>query len=333
MHYSHRLSQIRIQQIVGTFVLVPLLILGAVLFMVAKSENLFEDRYQITTLFSEGHGLKPGQPVVLLGIQIGKVFKVAFTEQSDAKVTLEILNKYREKIRQNSVAKVGKSGGFVGDPQIEITVGNKSQPIVPPDGHIEGEEPFSVAELLAQVKPLMETVKGMVARVDQITQDVHATVKTSGEAVGNVRDATTRLPETLENVKHTSVTIRDAARTSAAEITGITASVRKNMARVGEAVEDMKVTTAKLPAVVDSAKGAVDNMQIMTGDLKDLVRKDVPPLVRSAQGTVDDLNDVVAGAKQTFPLSVFSSKGKAARSGDSAVIVPRSLRRDDLSKE
>lgn len=333
MHYSHRLSQTRIHQIVGVFVLVPLLILGAVVFMVAKSENLFEEKYEITTLFSEGHGLKPGQPVVLLGLPIGRVLKVEFTEQNDAKVTLEILKKYQEKVRQNSVAKMGKTGGFVGEPQIEIMVGNKSKPVIPPGGHIEAEEPFNVAELLAEVKPLVEIVKKMVARVDQITQDVHTTVKTGNEALGNVRDATTRLPETLDNVKQSSVTIRDAARTAAAEIPGITAGVRKSVARVGDAVEDVKATTAKLPAVVDSAKGAVDNVQAMTGDLKDIVRKDVPPLVRSVQGTVDDVNEVVAGAKQTFPLSVFAAKGKAAKSEESAVIVPRSLRRDDLVKE
>lgn len=333
MHYSHRLSQTRIHQVVGAFVLVPLLILGAVLFMVAKSENLFAEKYHITTVFSEGHGLKPGHPVVLLGIQIGRVQKVEFTEQNDAKITLEILKKYQEKVRQNSVAKMGKTGGFVGDPQIEVMVGNKSLPVIPPDGYIEAEDPFSVAELLAEVKPLVETVKKMVARVDQITQDVHTTVKTSGTALDNVREATTRLPETLDNVKQTSVTIRDASRTAATQISGITAGVRKSVDRVGDTVEDVKATTAKLPGLVDSAKGAVEDVKVMTGDLKDIVRKDVPPLVRSVQGSVDDMSDVVAGAKQTFPLNVFSAKGKATRSEESGAIVPRSLRRDDLVKE
>src|SRR6266571_2709805 len=137
MHYAHRLSQTRLHQIVGWFVLVPILVLVGVLVLVAQSENLFEEKYHVTTLFSESFGLKPGKPVMLLGIQIGKVTKVEVTEQNDAQVTMEILKKYQDKIRQNSVAKTGKSGGFVGEPQIEITVGNKSKPVVEEGGHIE----------------------------------------------------------------------------------------------------------------------------------------------------------------------------------------------------
>ncbi len=333
MHYSHRLSQKRIHQIVGGFVIVPILILGAVLIFVVKSENLFEEKYQVTTLFSEGHGLKAGQPVVLLGIQVGRVSKVEFTDQNDAKVTLEILKKYQDKIRQNSLAKIGKTGGFVGETQIEITVGNKSKPVVQAGGHIEAEEPFNVAELLAEVKPLVETVKRMVGRVEQITQDVHATVKTGNEALANVREASTRLPDVLDHVRETTVTVRDAARNAAAELPGITAGVRKSVDRVGDAVEDVKATTAKLPAVVDSAKGAVDNVQAMTGDLREVIHKDVPPIVRSAQGTLEDVNEILAGAKQTFPLSVFAARGRAARSEELAASGPTSLRKDDLVKE
>jgi len=333
MHYSHRLSQKRIHQIVGWFVLVPILLLGAVLFIVAKSENLFEEKYTVNTVFSEGYGLKAGQPVVLLGIQIGRVSKVAFTEQNDAKVTLEILKKYQEKVRHNSVAKIGKTGGFVGETQIEVTVGNKNKPVVPSGGHIEAEEPFNVAELLAEVKPLVETFKNTLLRVEQITQDVHATVKTGNETLGHVKEASTRLPAVLENVKQTTVTVREAARTTAADLPGITASARKSVDRVGGVVEDMKTTTAKLPAVVDSAQGTVDNVKAMTEDLKGIVHQDVPPLMRSAQGTMADVNEIVTGAKRTFPISAFAAKGRAAQSEELASIAPRSLRKDDLVKE
>ena len=333
MHYSHRLSQTRIHQIVGWFVIVPVLILGAVLFVVAKSENLFEEKYSVATVFSEGYGLKAGRPVILLGIQIGRVSKVEFTEQNDAKITLEILKKYQEKVRENSVAKIGKSGGFVGEPQIEITVGHKSQPVIPDGGNLEAEEPFNVAELLAEVRPLVETVKKTLLRVEQITQDVHTSVETGNETLANVREASTRLPDVLDKVRDTTTTVRDATRKTAAELTGITAGVRKSVDRFGDAVEDVKGATAKWPSVVDAAKEAVDNVKNMTGDLKEVVRNDVPPIIRSARGTVEDVNDILAGAKRTFPLSAFAAQGRAARSEESAPIGPRSLRKDDLVKE
>ncbi len=333
MHYSHRLSQARIHQIVGWFVFVPILILGLVLALVAKKENLFEERYHITTLFSEGYGLKPGKHVVLLGIQIGKVSQVEFTAQNDAKVTLEIQKKYQDKVRQNSIAKIGKAGGFVGDQQVEITVGNKDKPVVEDGGHIEAEEPFNVADLVQEIKPLVETAKRMLVKVEEITDGVHQAVQTSNKTLDHVREASTRLPAALENVKETTATIREAALTATEQLPAITASLRGSVDRAGEAVKDVKTTTAKLPAVVDSAQGAVDNVKAITGDLRGTVHQDVPPLLRSVQGTVDDVGEVVAGAKKTFPISTFAAKGRAARAEERAAAAPRSLRADEVVRE
>src|SRR5438034_2614013 len=210
MHYSHRLSQTRLHQIVGWVVLVPILVLVGVVVLVDQSENLFEEKYHITTVFSEGYGLKPGKQVMLLGIQIGDVTKVEVTEQNDAKVTMEILKKYRDKIRQNSVAKIGKSGGRVGEPQIEITVGHRGRRVVVDGGHIESEEPFNIAEVIAEVRPLMETVKKTLVRVEEISEGVQATVQTGHVALNNVRDASTRLPAILQNIRETTAAVREA---------------------------------------------------------------------------------------------------------------------------
>ncbi len=325
MHYSHRLSQTRLHQIVGWFVLVPILAFVGVLVLVAQSENLFEEKYRIATVLSEGYGLKPGKQVMLLGIQVGQVSKVEVTEQNDAKVTMEILKKYQDKIRQNSVAKIGKSGGFVGEPQIEITVGNKSKPVVEDGGHIESEEPFNIAEVMTEIRPLVETVKKTLVRVEEITQDVQATVKTGHETLSHVREAATRLPAILENVKETTATVREATLSTTEQLPAIAASVRASVDRAGAAVQDVKATTGKLPGMVDSVRGAVDSVKALT--------EDVSPLLRSAQGTMEDVSDIVTGAKQTFPISTFATKGRAARAEERPAPAPRSLRRDDMIKE
>jgi len=325
MHYSHRLSQTRLHQIVGWFVLVPILVLVGVLVLVAQSENLFEEKYHITTVFSEGYGLKPGKQVMLLGIQIGEVTKVEVTEQNDAKVTMEILKKYRDKIRQDSVAKIGKSGGLVGEPQIEITVGHRNRPVVADGGHIESEEPFNITDVVAEVRPLVETVKKTLVRVEAITQDLQATVQTGHETLNNVREASTRLPAILQNVKETTAAVREATLSTTEQLPAITASVRASVDRAADAMRDVRAATGKLPGVVDSLQGAVDNVKA--------IAEDVPPLLRSVEGTLEDVDEIVTGAKQTFPISTFAAKGRAARAEERTVPVPRSLRRDDLVRE
>jgi len=314
MHYSHRLSQTRLHQIVGWFVLVPILVFVGVLVLVAQSENLFEEKYHLTTVFSEGFGLKAGKQVMLLGVPIGEVTKVEVTEQNDAKVTLEILKKYRDKIRQDSVAKLGKSGGFVGEPQIEITVGHRDRPVVADGGHIASEEPFNITEVIAEVRPFVETVRKSLVRLEQITQDVQAAVKTGHEAFSQTRDASTRLPAILQNVKEATD-----------QFPAIAVSVRGSVDRAADAVRDVKAATGRLPGVMDTLQGAADNMKAFTEDL--------PPLLRSVQGTLDDVDEIVTGAQQTWPTSTYATKGRSAHEEERIAPVPRSLRRDDLGRE
>lgn len=326
MHYVHSISQARIHQIVGWFVLVPVVILGAVLVIVGKNENLFEKKYQVSTVFSEGFGVKVGYPVMLLGLQVGRVGDIEFTEQNNARFTLRILKKYQDKIRANSVAKVGKSGVLFGEPQIEITPGSKSEPIVPDGGYIEADEPL---DLMAEAKTMLDTVTKTLAKADGIVQEVHATVKTGHAALAHVEEASAGLPEVMDNVRQTSKTIKQASQDISKDLPALTASTRKTLARVGDVVEDVKSSTAKLPAAVENVKAA-------TEDLKGLMHNDVPPLLQSAQGTMEDVTEILAGAKKTFPISVFAAKGKAARAetdGVSSGSGLRSLRADELNRE
>ncbi len=325
MHYTHRLSQARIHQIVGWFVLVPVLILAGVLFVVGKNENLFEEKYKITTVLSEGYGLKLGYPVMLLGLQVGRISAIEFTEQNNAQFTLQILKKYQEKIRADSKAQIGKSGGFLGEPQIEITPGKKSEPVVQAGGHIESEEPLN---LMAEAKVLLETVGKTLARVDVIAQDVQATIKTGQATLGHVEEASAGLPEVMRNVRDTSLTIKQASKDVASEIPALTASARKSLNRVGDVVEDVKASTAKIPATVE-------NVKAMTEDLKGLIHNDVPPLITSVQDSMDDVTEILAGAKKTFPISTFAAKGRAARVEENRAASSaglRSLRADELTK-
>jgi phospholipid/cholesterol/gamma-HCH transport system substrate-binding protein len=325
MHYTHRLSQAQIHRIVGWFVLVPVLIVAGVLFVVGKNENIFAEKYKITTVFSEGYGLKVGYPVMLLGLEVGRIAAIEFTDQNNALFTLKILKKYQDKIRADSKAVIGKSGGFLGEPQIEITAGKKSEPVVQAGGHIESDEPLN---LMAEAKELLETVGKTLARVDVIAQEVQATIKTAQATLGNVQEASAGLPKLMDNFLETSATIKQTSKDVALEVPALAANVRKTLNRVGDVVEDVKSSTAKLPAMTENFKAASE-------DLKGLIHNDVPPLVSSVQGSVDDVNEILAGAKKTFPISVFAAKGRAARDEDNAAFLSaglRSLRADELTK-
>ena len=168
MHYAHRISQARIHQIVGWFVLLPALILGGVLFVVGNNQDLFAKKYEISTVFSEGFGLRVGYPVTLLGLQVGRINSIEFTDQNNARFKLKLLKKYQDKIRANSVARVEKSGGLIGDPQIEITPGSKSEPIVADGGQI-----VTLREKNAQLESKLQELIQFGSENDAIAEKLH----------------------------------------------------------------------------------------------------------------------------------------------------------------
>ena len=129
----------------------------------------------------------------------------------------------------------------------------------------------------------------------------------------------------MQNLKETTAALREATLSTTEQVPAITASVRASVDRAADAMRDVKAATGRLPGVVDSLQGAVDNVKAVT--------EDVPPLLRSVEGTLQDVDEIVMGAKQTFPISTFAAKGRAARAEERTVPIPRSLRRDDLVKE
>jgi phospholipid/cholesterol/gamma-HCH transport system substrate-binding protein len=314
MHYSHRLSSGRVAQIVGTFVMVPLLGLVVVGIFMAKAEHLFEDKYLLHASLTRSYGLEPGAPVLMSGVPIGRVKAVEFTTQGTIDVTLQLLSRYRDMVRGDSRANFEKSGIVMGQTQVDITMGRRNdggqyQSDILADGAtIEAKEPEDVlaslrdlkGEFDREVKPVLESVQRTVNRIEEITKDVQPTVQTAGRVMADVERSTRELPEIVASVKRTAGTVERTA----ASLPEITGSVKKTLASVDIIVGDVRKATGKLPAIVDTAQDAVNNIKATTESIKAITR-DVGPIVRTAHATLDDVNTIVRGAKKTFPVNTM----------------------------
>ncbi|MBI4400739.1 MAG: MCE family protein [Nitrospirae bacterium] len=326
MHYSHTLSSARIAQIVGTFVVVPLFGLVVVGIFMAKAEHLFEEKYVLHASLNKSYGLEPGASVLVSGIPIGRVAAVEFNEQGTIDATLQLLRRYQDKVREDSVASVAKSGLFMGQSQMAITMGSRDKPVVLDGATIKAVEPRDFGELVTEVKPVLESVQRTLLRVEEITKDVHASVRTGGQVLSNVDQATRELPAVVASVQRA---VGSVERTTAA-LPDITGSVKKTLAAVDRAVGDVRTATRKLPPVVDAAQDAVQNIKAATESMK-VMTKDMPRLVRNADAVMDDVTMIVRGAKKTFPVSAMVKNAEPESSGRSDNGL-RSLRGDQVGR-
>jgi phospholipid/cholesterol/gamma-HCH transport system substrate-binding protein len=326
MHYAHTMSSGRIAQIVGAFVMIPLVGLVVVGIFMAKAEHLFEEKYILTATLAKSYGLEAGMPVLMSGIRIGRVQEVAFDEKGAIHMSLQLLKQYQNKIRADSVATLGKSGMLVGQTQVQIVMGSMDQPVLQDGATIKVAEPRDMAEMVDEIKPVLASVQRTLLRVEEITKDVHTAVQTGGQVMVNVERATRDLPVVMASVQRTAASVE---KTTGA-LPDLTASVKKTVTSLDRIVGDVRAVTGKLPAVTDSAQEAVNNIKAATESVKNLA-KEMPPLVRTAGATLEDVNTIVRGAKKTFPVSTMIKNAEQKDTGRPGSGL-QSLRGDQISK-
>ena len=300
MHYSHQLSPNRIAQIVGAFILVPLLVLIVAGIFMAKAEHMFDRKYLLTSSLSKSYGLEPGAPIVVSGIRIGRVEQVDLNERGTVDLVLQLLVRYRNMVKQDSELSISKSGIVVGQTQIEITGGTADSPVLHDGGMIRAVEPKDIGEILNEIQPVLAAVKQTLLRVDTITQDVQGAVKAGGRALEQVATVTQELPGLVASVQRTAVSVE---RTVEA-LPDMTGSVKRMLGVMDRVTTDVQQATRRLPTIMDSTQDVLQSVKTLAASVSDM-SQELTPVVRTAHTMLADISLLVRGAKQTFPFSRF----------------------------
>ena len=68
---------------VGLFVLIGILLLAALIIWFGDIVELGRERYEVSAIFENVHGMAPGTPVRYLGIDIGELKETGLTKKGD----------------------------------------------------------------------------------------------------------------------------------------------------------------------------------------------------------------------------------------------------------
>ena len=128
---------------VGVFVLAGILCLGYLSIKLARMEVLGREGYEIYAIFSDIGGLKSGSPVVVAGVEVGRV-KGITVEDYAAKVVFSLREDLE--IQEDAIASI-KTKGLIGEKYIQITPGG-SEKIIQPGGYIRETQPVIDIEQL-----------------------------------------------------------------------------------------------------------------------------------------------------------------------------------------
>jgi phospholipid/cholesterol/gamma-HCH transport system substrate-binding protein len=130
---------------VGLFILAGIACLGYLSIRFGKMEVLGSRGYEVNALFSNSGGLKTGAPVVIAGVDVGRVKSVTL-DNYQARIALTLLPGV--KLHEDAIASI-KTKGLIGEKFVDIAPGG-SEKVIPPGGQIrETQPPVDLEELIA----------------------------------------------------------------------------------------------------------------------------------------------------------------------------------------
>jgi len=133
--------------LVGIFVLVGITCLGYLAIRLGKLEMFGTHGYVLFADFASVAGLKPGDPVEIAGVKVGRVEGLTLAEDK-ARLTLRIDDGV--KLQEDVIASV-RARGLIGDKFVLVSPG-ASDKIIPAGGKIrETDSPPDIADLIGKI--------------------------------------------------------------------------------------------------------------------------------------------------------------------------------------
>jgi len=133
--------------LVGIFVLVGITCLGYLAIRLGKLEMFGAQGYVLFADFASVAGLKPGDPVEIAGVKVGRVEGMSLAEDK-ARLALRLNDGI--KLQEDVIASV-RARGLIGDKFVLVSPG-ASDKIIPPGGKIrETDSPPDIPDLIGKI--------------------------------------------------------------------------------------------------------------------------------------------------------------------------------------
>lgn len=237
---------------VGLFVILGTLAIVITL-LTLTSPSVFRGRYLLTSLVADAGGIRKGDPVVLRGVNIGRVQSFNITP-SGVKIQLEILGEYgvpvgsRMELRQNSV---------LGSVYADVIPGQSAQMMKDGDT-LPGSRPAGLFDAMSELKADAQSV---------LTQ---AKAALSPETVDNIQGGAKEMHRLLAE-------LRGVTGEQRKELRELTASLRRTSKDVeglagrpelDRVIKRLDTLTARLDDSTTSLKRSTDSLETVMARLE-----------------------------------------------------------------
>ena len=136
------------ETVVGIFVVVGLLCLGYMTVRLGNVSLFGDDTYSLYARFSSVTGLRTGNSVQMIGLDVGRV--AGFTmDQKDLVVLAELKIRQGVEVYDDAIASI-KTSGLIGDKYVKLDPGGGGNLLKPGGMITETESPVDIGDLISK---------------------------------------------------------------------------------------------------------------------------------------------------------------------------------------
>ncbi len=261
------MNQSWIQIKVGIFLLLGLILLGALTILFSQSAPFYKDYYELQLISGNVGGIKPGAKVLMRGVQVGHVNGTRLNEGGQ---DVTIVLKIEEGRTLYSDARFEiEQAGFLGDQFVAIYPTKDLGYPLTNQAVVVAKPPFNMQEAVA-------VATEMIVKISQTTTNLNA-------AVSDVR----RLVLTEEKLAHLGNSLERLSLMIAeaeATINGLNMMVNSNTQPVTMAVSNLNQFAAQLPPLAEYVHSIVQSNET-----------EITTAIRNLQVTTSSLTNLMAG--------------------------------------
>lgn len=136
------------ETLVGIFVVVGLFLIGYMTVKLGNVGFLGENKYTLTARFNTVSGLRVGNPINMIGMEIGRVAKFTMDQDNQQAIVELEINKGID-VYDDAIASI-KTEGLIGDKFISIDAGGGGDLLADGDSITDTESPTSIMDLISK---------------------------------------------------------------------------------------------------------------------------------------------------------------------------------------
>lgn len=301
-----------------------LLIIG---FRFLKGHGVFKKEKHIYAVYSDVQGLKPSNPVVINGLQIGRIDDL--DGGKDMKKILVTVSLTKDvNIPSNSLAVINPN--LLGSPTLEIQLGDATTYLKSGDTLLTTLSSGAFDEALKLINPVLYEVRNAVKSLDSVLTTITTVfdVRTKNNIqsiLANVNTATASFAVTSQSLQELLSVQNGALAQSLQNLNKFTTNLNANNTNVDSILQNTRVFSNKLSQInlqrtIDSLNVAINNFKAGSEKInsKDgslgLLLND-KTLYNNLESTADKLNilldDIRVHPKRYVNFSVFGKKAKS----------------------